>query len=63
MSNDVWSRQALTASGFVGWIPWSDCPGALRQIPADAGGVYVVYTRGSGSPEIPRGVPGRDLAR
>jgi hypothetical protein len=41
-SRDDWTREALEARGFEGWIPWSHCPLRLDAIDRAAGGVYVV---------------------
>lgn len=41
VGRDRWTRAALQSEGFVGWVPWSGCPAALK-IDSAAGGVYVV---------------------
>lgn len=43
---DDWTPEALAASGFVGWIRWSDCPSGFDAIDKSAGGVYVVFRDG-----------------
>ena len=49
MGKKRWTRAALDAEGFVGWVPWSVCPVALAIDPA-AGGVYVVVREDAGEP-------------
>ncbi len=46
-----WTPAALAARGFQGWVRWSDCPSALRVIPREAGGVYVVCRDGIIEPD------------
>jgi hypothetical protein len=49
MSEGRWTRAGLTAEGFEGWVPWSECPAALK-IKRAAGGVYVVLREDPGEP-------------
>ena len=43
-----WDRKSLEEKGFVGWIRWADWPPPKAELPASAGGVYVLF-RGSQS--------------
>lgn len=45
-----WTRESLVARGFVGWIPWSNCPSGLDAIDRSAGGVYVITRDGKIEP-------------
>ena len=38
----AWTQDSLRHAGFIGWVPWSQCPEALTAIPSTAGGVYVI---------------------
>ena len=45
-TQDEWNREALVRRGFVGWIPWSECPSGLDVIDGSHGGVYVIFRNG-----------------
>jgi hypothetical protein len=45
-----WTRNELERTGFAGWVTWSTCPAALKAIPTDAGGVYIVTRPETHSP-------------
>jgi hypothetical protein len=51
-TTDAWTRPALEAAGFIGWVPWSACPDALKTINTEAGGVYVVYREATNEPDF-----------
>lgn len=50
VSENQWTREALQQAGFVGWAPWSSCPGSLEVIDPTAGGVYIIYRAGELEP-------------
>jgi len=58
MSVDSWTRSSLTEQGFTGWVSWSECPTALKVIPREAGGVYVVVRHDVGAPTYLQRSPG-----
>ncbi|MGD9958812.1 hypothetical protein [Nocardioides sp.] len=47
-----WDQKSLEDKGLVGWIRWADWPPPKKELPASAGGVYVLFRRSQSEPRF-----------
>lgn len=57
MNGPAWTRAALEAEGFVGWVTFEELGARLPSVPSD-GGVYVVARDSADAPEFLDANPG-----
>jgi hypothetical protein len=58
LAAENWTQAALIDAGFAGWRSFAELRDYLKEIPADAGGMYVVYRSTTDEPIFLEKSPG-----